>query len=46
VKKRRGDGGKWYWSLPKSPNLLNLSNVENVSNLSNMDNLTGEGESQ
>lgn len=21
VKKRRGDGGKWYWSLPKSGNL-------------------------
>lgn len=46
VKKRRGDGGKWYWSLPKSFNLLNSPNVENVSNLSSMGNLTGEGESQ
>jgi len=36
VKKRRGDGGKWYWSLPKSSNLLNSSNVENVSNMSKL----------
>jgi len=47
VKKRRGDGGKWYWSLPKSSNLLtnlpNLPSVEGVSNLSNMSNLTDEG---
>ncbi|CAG4891453.1 AAA family ATPase [Paraburkholderia gardini] len=40
VKKRRGDGGKWYWSLPKSSNLLKLSNAENVSKLSNMSKLT------
>jgi putative DNA primase/helicase len=43
VKKRRGDGGKWYWSLPKSSMLLNSPNVENVSNLSNMSKLNDEG---
>lgn len=36
VKKRKGDGGKWYWSLPKLSNLSNLSNVESVDNLDNM----------
>jgi hypothetical protein len=36
VKKRRGDGGKWYWSLPKSSNLSNLSNVEKLDTLANM----------
>jgi putative DNA primase/helicase len=40
VKKRRGDGGKWYWSMSKSPNSLNLSNVENVSNMSKLSNMT------
>jgi hypothetical protein len=36
VKKRKGDGGKWYWSLPKLSNLSNMSNVGNVDNLDNM----------
>lgn len=36
VKKRRGDGGKWYWNLPKSSKLLNSPNVENVSNMSKL----------
>lgn len=36
VKKRRGDGGKWYWSLPKMSNLSNLSNVEKLDTLDNM----------
>jgi putative DNA primase/helicase len=40
VKKRRGEGGKWYWSLPKAANSLNLSNVDNMGKLSNMSNLT------
>jgi putative DNA primase/helicase len=40
VKKRRGDGGKWYWSLPKAANSLNLPNVDNMGKLSNMSNLT------
>lgn len=34
VKKRRGDGGKWYWSLPK------LSKLSNVKRLDNLDNMT------
>ncbi|QIN62475.1 AAA domain protein [Caballeronia sp. SBC1] len=47
VKKRRGDGGKWYWSLPKSSNLANLSsmsNVENMDNMDKLDTLPSEGE--
>lgn len=36
VKKRRGDGGKWYWSLPKSSNLANMPNVDNMANMANM----------
>ncbi|MFM0644530.1 AAA family ATPase [Paraburkholderia bryophila] len=43
VKKRRGDGGKWYWSLPKSSNSSNLPTLENTDNL---DNLASEGRSQ
>jgi putative DNA primase/helicase len=47
VKKRRGDGGKWYWSLTKSGNLsTHLAEVvhpENMDKLDNMDNLTDEG---
>ena len=45
VKKRRGDGGKWYWNLPKAANSLNPSNVDNMSNMSNMSNLTAPSNS-
>jgi len=40
VKKRRGEGGRWYWSLPKS------SNSANVENMADLADLTGEEESQ
>ncbi|MDC6177811.1 AAA family ATPase [Ralstonia solanacearum] len=41
VKKRRGDGGKWYWSLPKPPNSATPSNVEKLANLADLDNFNG-----
>ncbi|CAJ0797249.1 AAA family ATPase [Ralstonia holmesii] len=40
VQKRRGEGGKWYWSLAKSVNLSNLANVSNVENMAKLDNMT------
>lgn len=33
VRKRRGDGGKWYWSLPESAKSANRYNVENMAEL-------------
>ncbi|MDH6150541.1 MULTISPECIES: AAA family ATPase [Paraburkholderia] len=36
VKKRRGDGGKWYWSMPKSANFANPANTANTANVENM----------
>ncbi|WJF91158.1 AAA family ATPase [Paraburkholderia bonniea] len=36
VKKRRGEGGRWYWSLPKSPNYANHANVENMADLAEL----------
>lgn len=43
VKKRKGDGGKWYWSLPHSGNLSNMTthvvHPENVDKLDKLDNL-------
>ena len=38
VKKRRGEGGKWYWSLPKSAQVAQVaqpSNVEQVEQVAN-----------
>ncbi len=32
VKKRRGDGGKWYWSLPKAAEVAQLAHVAQPSN--------------
>jgi hypothetical protein len=40
VLKRRGEGGKWYWSLTNSANLSNLANVSNVENMDKLDKLT------
>ena len=36
VKKRRGDGGKWYWSLPRSSNSANTANVESMENMADL----------
>jgi putative DNA primase/helicase len=36
VKKRRGEGGKWYWSLPKSANTANTANVENMADMADL----------
>jgi hypothetical protein len=36
VKKRRGEGGKWYWSLPKSANSANSANAENMANMADL----------
>lgn len=45
VKKRKGDGGKWYWSLPHSGNLSNetpqLVHSENLDKLDTLDSLNG-----
>ncbi|SOY48744.1 putative TOPRIM domain protein [Cupriavidus taiwanensis] len=42
VKKRKGDGGKWYWSLPNSGNLSNIAahvvHPKNVDKLDKLDN--------
>lgn len=46
VKKRKGDGGKWYWSLPKLSNLSKLSNVENMGNLDNMTSRVNQGDGE
>lgn len=43
VKPRKGDGGKWYWSLPK---LSNLSNAESMDNLDNMTSPVNQGGSE
>ncbi|MBP0629986.1 AAA family ATPase [Cupriavidus sp. AcVe19-1a] len=41
VKKRKGEGGKWYWSLPQPGNLSNLtSHVVHPENMDKLDNLT------
>ncbi|MCY1286328.1 AAA domain protein [compost metagenome] len=44
VKKRKGEGGKWYWSLPQSGNLSNTKphvvHPENMDKLDKLDNLT------
>jgi hypothetical protein len=40
VKKRRGEGGKWYWSMPKSANSANSANNANVENMADMADLT------
>ena len=43
VKKRRGDGGKWYWTLPKSGNLSEVAQLSHVQeNMDNMDNMPGK----
>ncbi|SOY56032.1 AAA family ATPase [Cupriavidus taiwanensis] len=43
VKKRKGDSGKWYWSLPHSGNLSNeaphVVHPENLDKLDKLDNL-------
>ncbi len=36
VKSRKGEGGKWYWSLPKVANMANLSNVETMDTLATL----------
>ncbi|QCX47757.1 AAA family ATPase [Ralstonia pseudosolanacearum] len=36
VKSRKGEGGKWYWSLPKVANMANLSNVESMDTLATL----------
>lgn len=44
VKKRKGEGGKWYWSLPQPGNLSNpaphVVHPENMDKLDKLDNLT------
>jgi len=44
VKKRKGEGGKWYWSLPQSGNLSNKAahvvHSENMDKLDKLDNLS------
>lgn len=36
VRSRKGEGGKWYWNLPKVANMANLSNVENMDTLATL----------
>ncbi|WP_197387618.1 AAA family ATPase [Ralstonia pseudosolanacearum] len=36
VKSRKGEGGKWYWSLPKVANMANLSNIETMDTLATL----------
>ncbi|WP_412548885.1 AAA family ATPase [Ralstonia pseudosolanacearum] len=36
VKSRKGEGGKWYWCLPKVANMANLSNVETMDTLATL----------
>ncbi len=36
VKSRKGEGGKWYWSLPKVANMAKLSNVETMDTLATL----------
>jgi len=36
VKKKRGQDGRWYWSLPKVANLATILNVDNMDKLDNM----------
>ncbi|WP_425219570.1 AAA family ATPase [Ralstonia solanacearum] len=40
VKSRKGEGGKWYWSLPKVANMANLSSVETMDTLTTLTTLT------
>ncbi|MEM5317243.1 AAA family ATPase [Paraburkholderia sp. JHI869] len=41
VKKRRGEGNRWYWSLPQGSHVVQLGQFQK---LDNMDNLDDDGE--
>ncbi|MCA7958044.1 AAA family ATPase [Burkholderia multivorans] len=46
VKKRRGDGGKWYWSLPKSAEVAQLAHVAQPSNVEQVEQVANVNQSE